>query len=267
MEKRTIESFPEVAEVKRVYGALANYFQVPVGSARGVSYDFDIRSFSDMYNLKSVHVHHCLKILELQGLLSMTDSIDMHSRVHITVKNEELYEFQVRNPILDHVVKTILRSYGGAFDDYVIINEKEVALRCGITEEELKSHLNLLNSLKIISYISANDSPQLVWLTERLNERDIHIDRQHLGERKHRQMNRMHAMFNYVSESSECRSQILLHYFGEEITHRCGICDYCLSRNKLGVSDLEFSNACTQVQSLLADTPMQLQDVVHRIHD
>jgi ATP-dependent DNA helicase RecQ len=60
---------------------------------------------------------------------------------------------------------------------------------------------------------------------------------------------------------------MLLHYFGEEDSQRCGVCDYCLRRNKLGVSELEFSNAYTQVKSLLAHNPLELEEVIHHIHD
>jgi ATP-dependent DNA helicase RecQ len=267
LEKSIEQSFPEVVEVKNVYKAIANYYQVPVGSGKSVSYDFDIKEFSSTYNMNPVSVRHCIKVLELQGLLSVTDSIDMHARIHILIKHNELYEFQVRNPLFDHIIKTILRSYGGVFDNYSIINEKELATRCGIKEEELIENLHLMNNLKVVSYIPANDKPQLVLLTERLDERDLSIDRQHLAARKERQVKRMKAMVDYVSKTTRCRSQVLLHYFGEDVSHRCGVCDYCLQRNKLGISDLEFTNVYTQVKALLAHNPLDLQQVVHHIHD
>jgi ATP-dependent DNA helicase RecQ len=264
--KENIEvSFPEVSEIKRVYSALANFYQVPVGSAKDVNYDFDIAKFSSAYNLKPIHVHACLKILELQGLISVADSVDMHSRIHVLTKHSELYEFQVRNPMLDHVIKTILRSHEGVFDNYVSVNEKELAARTGISVVELTSNLTLLNSLKVISYLPANDAPQLTYLTERLDEKDIRIDRQHLSERKERQIKRVDAMIDYASKTTRCRSQMLLHYFGEDIEHRCGACDYCLQRNKLALSDLEFTNAYTKVKSLLAHDPIELEKVIGQI--
>ncbi|MEO8087007.1 MAG: ATP-dependent DNA helicase RecQ, partial [Bacteroidota bacterium] len=44
-------SFPETKEVLRVYTALANYYQLPVGSGKGVSYDFDMDHFSRSYKM------------------------------------------------------------------------------------------------------------------------------------------------------------------------------------------------------------------------
>ena len=36
------------------------------------------------------------------------------------------------------------------------------------------------------------------------------------------------------------RSSFLMQYFGESNNVRCGICDVCLERNKLEISDSEF---------------------------
>ena len=44
----------------------------------------------------------------------------------------------------------------------------------------------------------------------------------------------MQAMIDYVTNSSECRLVQLLRYFGEELHHRCGRCDVCLSEGLNG---------------------------------
>jgi len=267
LEENIHKSFPEVEEVKRVYKAIANYFQVPVGSGSGVSYDFRINEFALEYNLNPILGHYCLKVLELQGLISVSDSFDLNSRIHVLINHNELYEFQVRNPSLDHFIKTIIRSHGGVFDRYVEADEKDLSIRAGVNEEEIISGLQRLDAMKIISYVPASDDPQLVFLTERLDERDIRIDRQHLAERKERQVKRMYAMIDYATKITRCRSELLLHYFGEDISHRCGNCDYCTRRNKLEVSDLEFTGVYAQVRAILAEHPHDLQDVIQRIED
>ncbi|MCB0849409.1 MAG: RecQ family zinc-binding domain-containing protein, partial [Bacteroidetes bacterium] len=51
---------------------------------------------------------------------------------------------------------------------------------------------------------------------------------------------RVSAMLNYAENNAACRSMMLLDYFGEKVTTRCGNCDYCRNRNKLELNDLEF---------------------------
>lgn len=264
---RAKQSFPETKEVKRVYMALANYYQLPVGSGKGVSHEFDIDHFCAAYKLKPSTVHHCIKILEMQGLVALSDSLDLHSRLHIVSKYDELYDFQVRNKKFDHVIKTILRSHEGVFDDYIQINETTLSRRAEISKEELVETLKQLDHLQVLSYLTATDKPQLTFLEERLDERDMHIDRQHLAERKERFMKRVRAMVHYTTSTTRCRSQMLLEYFGETKDQRCGVCDYCLKRNKLEVSDFEFEEIESQVKSALTNHAVDLNELVRNISE
>jgi ATP-dependent DNA helicase RecQ len=264
---RAAMSFPETKEVMRTYAALCNYYQLPVGSGKGVSYDFDIDHFCGSYKMGPSTVHHCIRILEMQGLVAFSNSNDMHSRLHIEFKYDELYDFQVRNPKFDHLIKTILRSHEGVFDDFVQINEQLLSQRAEISKDELIATLQQLERLKVLSYVPASDIPQLTFTEERLDERDVHIDRQHLAERKERFMKRVRAMINYAANVNKCRSQMLLEYFGEKKEQRCGVCDYCLKRNKLEISDFEFETIEERIRMTLVDHTLELNDLVNHIRE
>ena len=260
-------SFPETREVMRVYSALANYYQLPVGSGKGVSYDFDLDHFCKSYKMSPASVHHCIRVLELQGLIALTDAIDLHSRLHITARYDELYDFQVRNPKFDHLVKTILRSHEGVFDDYVQVNENVLSRRAEISKDELVESLKQLDKLQMISYIPATEAPQLTFVEERLDERDVFIDRQNLALRKERFMKCVRAMIQYTTSLNKCRSQMLLEYFGETRDQRCGVCDFCLKRNKLGLSDFEFETIEAKVKLTLTGQPLELDELVLHIKE
>ncbi len=262
---RVESSFPEVSEIKNTYQALGNYLQLPVGSGAGVSYDFNINAFCTNYNLDPLNTFNCFKILEMEELIEMSDNIDLPSRLHITVKHEMLYEYQVKNPKFDHVIKTILRSYAGAFDDYTAINEGEIAKRSGITIDEVKEILVKTDAQNILSYLPQNQSPQVTFLKQRLDLKNIHISREHLADRKERHIKNMKAVIKYASTNTSCRQQQLLQYFGEEINHRCGNCDVCIARNKLGISDLEFSNVQVEIQTILSNQKLSLHHLIKNI--
>jgi len=265
MEHRALVSFPEISVIRNTYQALGNYFQLPVGIGKGNSYPFDISNFCSTYELNMSEVFSSLKILELQGLLSLTETIEFYARVHFTMRSEHLYEFQVKNPRLDQFIKVLLRSYEGLFDEYVKINESEIALRAGMSRAEAIQQLELLVKLNVLDYKAASDTPQLVYLTERLDSRDLHIDRQHLSDRKQRYLVRAKAMMNYVETHHDCRSQVLLAYFGEDASRRCGVCDVCMQRNKIGLSDLEFNRIRASVQGILGDYPLLLNELVSKL--
>ena len=58
---------------------------------------------------------------------------------------------------------------------------------------------------------------------------------------------------------------MLLAYFDETDSYRCGICDICLERNKLDLSNLEFENIKEQIKALLFKIPLPLKDLVNEV--
>ena len=267
MERRVQQSFPEMKTVRQVYLALANHYQLPVGSGKGVSFPFDIVDFCRMYELEVPVVHSCLTILGLQGLIALEESPEFRSRLHVMVRPEALYEFQVKSQVHDKLIKTMLRSYEGVFEEYVQIRETELAERLGLNVQQVKSFLEQLTKLRLLDYQPAIEEPRLNFITERLDQKDLHIDREHLANRKTRYLERAKAMLHYATDQEHCRSQLLLQYFGEAVRHRCGVCDYCLERNKANVNDLEFERISRQVEEQLKLRPMALQELVDSIRD
>ncbi len=267
MEQRAKSSFPELKKIRLVYQALANYFNLAIGSGQGISFDFQLTDFCSQYNFPIHETYNCLKILELQGLLELSGAIELQSRIHFTAHRDQLYDFQVKNPELDQFIKIILRSYEGLFDDYVSIQESQIAKRIEITSTAVIKHLQHLHKLKILNYIPSKDTPQLTFLEPRQEPKHLHIEKKNLSDRKDRFLLRAKAVLNYAGEKSRCRSQMLLAYFGEETWHRCGVCDYCLGRNKTGVSDLEFEQVSQRVEALLQNKKYLLHDLVNHLTD
>jgi ATP-dependent DNA helicase RecQ len=265
IEHRMELSFPAFNKIRNVYQALGNYLKLPVGSGKGTSFDFDIGEFCNTYDLNVQETFGCLKIIELQGLVALNDAVGLQSRIHFIYRADDLYEFQVKNPAYDPFIKVILRSYEGIFDDFVPVNEDDLGRRALQSREETVKLLQTLDRLKILSYIPANDKPQLTYLEERLEIRDFNIDRENLAERKKRYVERVRALLHYAESRHACRSQLLVNYFGEKDATRCGACDYCLERNKADVSDFEFDNIHDKVKALLLKESLGLDELIGHI--
>src|SRR5690606_6728137 len=132
----------------------------------------------------------------------------------------------------DPIIKTLLRSYTGLFDGYVVINEKELARRAEINLQTLQIALKQMQEFDLIDYIPVKNKPQLSFIGERLQESNIHIDRNYLKERKKVLVEKIHAVIAYAERQNICRSQFILRYFGEQTTDLCGTCDYCRSKKQ-----------------------------------
>lgn len=265
LEANITNSFPDLETIKNTYQALANYFQIPIGSALNESYFFDIADFSQQYNFKAFTVFHCLKFLEKEGYLYLSEANHNPSRIKFELNKADLYEFQVKNPKYDSFIKTILRSYAGLFENFTKINEFEIAKRLKTTKDKVVDGLHYLAKLEVISYIEQTNLPQLTYLTPRLESKSLYISKQHYHDRKEIAVKKMESVIYYAFSKHKCRSQILLSYFGEKESYRCGICDVCLERNKLELSDIEFSSVSDQLKKLLKEQPLSITDLVNSI--
>ena len=195
----------------------------------------------------------------------MSESVFSPSRIKIEVSNVELYDIQLRNPSLDLLIKILLRSYGGLFDDFVKIDEFDIARKLNNTKDNIEKQLDYLANSNVISYVKQSNLPQLTYLQARVEAKSIYISKQHYSERKSVSVQKMESVIYYAFSKHKCRSQLLLSYFGEKNEFRCGVCDVCLERNKLELSDIEFTNISDQIKKILNQTPLNMSDLISKI--
>jgi len=265
LERRIKVNFPELDEIRKVYQALGNYLQIPINGGLGLTLEFDLVSFCDQYRFDPVKTYNCLKVLELEEHLTLSDSIYLPSRLFIPIKNIELYEFQVKHTNYDHLIKTILRSYTGLFDNYIRFNEVELANRSGIEIKTLKQELETLNKLGVLNYLPSTELPQLTFNEARVETKMLRISKANLDDRKQRFTIRANAFKQFITDKYHCRSMLLLAYFGENNLNRCGTCDYCRDRNKLELNDIEMEDLKNEIQLLLNIGPELPQVIASKI--
>jgi len=256
-------SYPELKTIRDVYQALGNYFQLPVGMGKDLPFDFDLAAFAEQYQFQPVIVFNCLKFLEKEGFVMLTEGIHHPSKVFIKAKKEELYRFQVEHEAFDHFIKTMLRSYSGILSDFIIFHESELARRSNLSLEKTVSNLVHLAKLQILDYLPQTDKPQVIYMQERLDTRDLTISPENYKDRRHDAEQRLENIIGYAGSTNKCRSQALLAYFGECNTKRCGTCDVCIERNKLSLNEMEFDNIVDLIKPLLKARSYSLEELAN----
>ncbi len=231
LQRKYIENFPTVEDIRKTYHYLGSYYQLAYGVGEGLSFPFDLADFCKKFNLSVLKTIAALKFLEHDGYLTLSENIFLQSRVLVVVNNEDLYRFQIENAGFDPLIKTILRSYGGAFDQYVKVVEADLAQRLGVSYNTVVAMLKRLQDLEIISYLPQTDQPQLQFILPRADQLHMDIDVKYIELRKKIQEDQINAVLAY-SVSDTCRSIQLLAYFDEPMAAKCGACDICLAEKK-----------------------------------
>lgn len=255
-------AYPEIKFIKAVYQALGNFFQLAVGTGKNTSFEFDISTFCQNYNFPLPTTYNSLKFLEKEGYIVLNETINVPSKVHFGTNKMDLYKFQVENKHYDNFIKTLLRSYSGLFTDFVNIYESEISRHTGLSIEEVMAYFSRLQKFEILTYIHRKTKPQIIYCSERIDSKNIYISNENYKIRKEEAAKRLESMINYVDSSNKCRSQLLLTYFDEVDVKRCGKCDVCIERNKVELSEFEFSNIVDFIKPGLIFNPLSLNEII-----
>jgi ATP-dependent DNA helicase RecQ len=254
-------SYPEPDFIRRVYRALGNYLNLVPGTGRETTHVFDINDFCNQYDFKPVVAYNSLKFIEREGFIVMNEAMSTHSKLVFNTRKDDLYRFQVEHAAFDPLIKMILRSYGGVFSEPASISEAELGQRLSVPAETVAQLLTRLHQLDILTYVPRTDKPQITFSSELIKAEDLRISPQFYHERKQEAVQRLEAIVGYATTLNRCRSQMLISYFGQVDSRRCGICDVCLERNKANLSELEFNNIVEVIKPMLKSAPCSLKEL------
>ena len=266
LHKRVVDTFPDKEYILNVYEHLQYYYQMAMGDGFQCIREFNLEEFCWKFKYFPVPVDSALKILTQAGYLEYTDEQDNSSRILFTIRRDELYKLREMGKEAEALIQSILRSYTGVFTDYAYISEESLAIRTGLTRQQIYNILVTLTKRRIVDYIPRKKTPYIIYTRERLELRFLHIPPSVYEERKARYEARIKAMEEYVTTENICRSRMLLRYFGEKNEHNCGQCDVCLSKRATdNLSEKSYEEVKRQILNLLSHSPLTPAETADQI--
>ena len=266
LHKRVVDTFPDKEYILNVYEHLQYYYQMAMGDGFQCIREFNLEEFCRKFKYFPVPVDSALKILTQAGYLEYTDEQDNSSRILFTIRRDELYKLREMGKEAEALIQSILRSYTGVFTDYAYISEESLAIRTGLTRQQIYNILVTLTKRRIVDYIPRKKTPYIIYTRERLELRFLHIPPSVYEERKARYEARIKAMEEYVTTENVCRSRMLLRYFGEKNEHNCGQCDVCLSKRTTdNLSEKSYEEVKRKILDLLSHSPLTPAETADQI--
>ncbi|MFA8300561.1 MAG: ATP-dependent DNA helicase RecQ [Hyphomicrobiales bacterium] len=225
------KAFPSLSRIRDIYNALGNFFQIPIGNGVGTDYEFNLDNFCNNYSFSKGETYEAIKFLEKEELIKLYNPEEAFSKIKIILNHENLYRFQIENKKLDPIIKTLQRTYPGIHNDFINIQENTIGKKLNLTPEQTIQKLNLLKSYGIIHYTIRKKNTILIFEHDRIKASDVDIRKEHYQMIKKMRKEKLDEMIFFVSNNSNCRSQLLLSYFGEAEPALCNNCDFCRKRN------------------------------------
>jgi ATP-dependent DNA helicase RecQ len=270
LESAHKQHFPSLDYIRKIYQGLVNYLQVPLGTEQ-VGYSFDLIDFLKKFSFQSKPAQAALQVLQQEGFITLNDPIFNPATLYFLASKEQLVQFETENPALEPLIKTLLRTYAGIFDQPVAIYEKMMATLLKWELDHVLKSLYHLHKFQIVCYDPQRETPQVYFNQPRRKSADIRIDEKMYAFRKSQYVKRVLGILEYV-RTSGCRSISIAEYFGEEGSENCGICDNCVKKEKEKLSPSEFESIYqklklgTQTEPLTARALFDLFSDIHSDH-
>ncbi|MFC4817637.1 RecQ family ATP-dependent DNA helicase [Flavobacterium sp. GCM10023249] len=258
-ESQFISVLPDVSFLKQVYVKLCNYFQIAYGEGINDEFSFSLNQFCVKYQMPVIKVFNALQFLDRQGIISLSNEYSEKAQVQFLTESKEVIRYISLNPEDEPVLGTILRAYPGVFDLQVNINTSFVAKKANVTEAKVVTLLEKLAQLQIIDYFANQNESKIVFLEVREDERTINRVAKYLEKQNEVKKSQLASVIDYVLDEKSCKSVFLLNYFGETIANECGVCSYCVSKNKVKVNKEDVSNT---IRNILSEKPMTSREIV-----
>lgn len=227
LKNQFLKSLPELKFVILVYKKLVAYFQIAYGEGLDTSHDFNFAEFCSHYHLDTSKTYNTLQLLDRISIVKLTQQFQKEVHLQFIISNKQLLYYLEENPKYDPVVKAILRTYGGIFENEMPLNLSSICKKSGTIESEIISVLKQLDRDKIVTFEHQQHDASITFLVPREDESSIYPFGEYIKNQAKNKTDKIEALLHYVENDKTCRSRQLLAYFGETGPKNCGICSVC----------------------------------------
>lgn len=263
LEESTDTQFPPYDFIRKVYQSVAEYLQIPIGTEPYRYYNFELADFCKKFKLPALPTSRALKLLEQEGLWTLTEAVFSPSTALMLADRQEIDNLGRNYPELGVLITTLLRLYGTLFYHPTAINPKVVAKHLRVKQTVVIQLLQQLDKMEILEFNQPKEGPQLFFHHYRVNSEHLIINTDRINALKKAHKTRTEAIIQFIT-GDVCRNVFMLHYFGQNYNKHCGHCDICNRNEYVTVSDKEIQQV---ILASFATSEIELSKLVQQLAD
>lgn len=111
-------------------------------------------------------------------------------------------------------------------------NPQLVAKKSNTNDVAVHALLQKLKEKNIIDMITKNNDATITFNEVREDERTINRVAKYLDAQNKLKTEQLQAVLQYSKDNKTCKNKLLMQYFGEILKEDCGICSFCINKNK-----------------------------------
>ena len=201
---------------------MCNYFQISYGEGEFTTYDFNFNAFCKTYNFNTHTTYNALQALDRTSVIHLSQQYQNTSVIMFLISSNHLFTYLKKHQDISMIVKSILRTYGGAFDQDVKINTAIIAKKLSLQDDDIIDTLVQLEKDNIISLKLNRTDAEITFLEPREDDKTINRITRIIEQQNKLKKQQVTAVIDYINNDTICKSVQLLSYFGEENAKNCG---------------------------------------------
>ena len=253
LQRQLQRTFPPKEKIQELYDHICYFLQIAEGGGYERTREFKVQEFCTNFHHSFSEVHPMLSLLELSGYLRFTDEEETTSRLYITATRSQLYN--TIHGDTEKIFNYLLRKHTGIFQEFVYIDEEDISIATGMPAKEIYERLVALAQCHIVRYIPRKSIPYLTLTRPRVEGKNVFIPPHAYEERHARFKKRINSVIDYITDTSNCRTALLIQYFGEKTRERCKNCDNCDAVYPQSTPDSVYDNIYEDIKAQLDNGP------------
>jgi ATP-dependent DNA helicase RecQ len=231
-EAQFISVLPDKAFLNLVFSKLCTYFQIAYGEGIDEQFSFNLNHFCTKYSFPTLKTYNALQFLDRQGIITLSQEFSEKITLQFIIPSKEVIRYMSLHPNDEEILLTMLRTYPGIYDMQTAFNISLIAKKSNHTENAVLSLLQKLKEKDIIEMVAKNNDATITLNEVREDDRTINRVSKYLEAQNKLKTEQLKAVLNYSKDINTCKNKLLMQYFGENLKEDCGICSYCIAKNK-----------------------------------
>ena len=231
-EAQFLSVLPDKTFLNTVFVKLCTYFQIAYGEGIYNQFSFNLNHFCTKYNFNTLKTYNALQFLDRQGVITLSQEFSEKVSIQFIIPSKEVIRYMSLHSNDEEIMLTILRTYPGIYEIQTAFNPQLIAKKSNTSDTAVLSLLQKLKEKGIIEMMAKNNDASITFNEVREDDRTINRISKHLETQNKLKVEQLQAVLLYSKEAKKCKNKVLMAYFGEKLKADCGICSYCIAKNK-----------------------------------
>lgn len=250
-------SIPNKREFTKVISSLYSIYQVADGELPEKKYQFNINKLQRIAKCSMAKVRTILNFLNHQEIIHYNQYKSLSS-IEIKVSPEDLELLRAQD---SYFIELLMRNIPGIGKRKVLFNEIKLSERMNAELPLIKERIKELVAKNYIEYLDGALSS--VKFIKHRNARKAEGEYWKLFfQIQKNKIQKWEDMKYFMKDSSHCKMQLILSYFGEKNTKPCGKCSYCQSKNE----SIFGNDISKDLLTILAKKPCNIDEIAIQLH-